>query len=71
MATMQGCMQSNGLVIIIINFIITCVIFFADTAQHARPPATLLDDILWCVTDNLAAVRIDAGSVTAPQTGYG
>jgi hypothetical protein len=43
---------------------------FADAAQHARPPAMLLDDILWCVTDDLAAVRIDSGSVAAPPAGY-
>jgi hypothetical protein len=62
--------QPNGPVIIVIIVIITCVVFIADTAQHARPPATLLDDILWCVTDDLAAVRIDPGNGTAPPAGY-
>jgi hypothetical protein len=43
--------------------------FPAGTAQHARPPATLLEDILWCVTDDLAAVRIEIGSTAAPASG--
>lgn len=61
---MQGCMQPNDSVHLITMRV------FAETAQHARPPATLLDDILWCVTDNLAAVRIDSGSATAPAALY-
>jgi hypothetical protein len=51
-------------------FITTRMYLIAESAQHARPPATLLDDILWCVTDNLAAVRIDSGSGTAPAALY-
>ena len=59
-------MQPNDPVI----HITVCAVFAADTAQHARPPATLLEDILWCVTDDLTAVRIDSGSGAAPPAGY-
>lgn len=41
----------------------------APRQQHARPPAMLLDDILWCVTDDVALARIDCVATAASPSG--